>query len=111
VDGGSTIGSGNAPTDSLTTLTANALVIGALTTNSGPVMTPNVSYTEIGQIQSATNTPHSAVFRVVTTATSYSVDWGLDQIPNWGVQTAAFKEVAAPPAGGCQSLNLLGVGC
>lgn len=113
VDGGSTAGLGTdiTPSDDLTTLTANDLVIGLMTDNDATVtITPGASYTQIGEVENNVTTQcHSAVFRLVTTAQAYTVDWSCD-IPNantWGVYTAAFKAaVAVTP----RSLALLGVG-
>lgn len=86
------------PSASITTTTANDLIL-ALLVNSGsgsPTITPNASYTEIGETEDgACCATYSAVFRIVTTATSYTVDWTLSAANNTGVYPAAYKPSTA----------------
>ena len=91
VDGGTSIGQSNAPADTITTSTANELIIGSMATPSSAVHSPTGSYTQIGEDQSATN-GHNCVFRVATTATGYTVDWSENGTIDWSAQTASFKE-------------------
>ena len=91
VDGGTSIGASNAPSDNITTATANELIIGVMATPSTATHTPNGSYTQIGEDQSPTN-GHNCVYRVATTATSYTVNWSEDASIDWSVQTVSFKE-------------------
>ena len=102
VDGGSSTGNNTTPTDTLTTLTANALLIGAMTsTGPDPTVDPGTSHTLFGEMESATNNPHGAEFRIVTTATAYTVYFELSVAGgsrNWTINTAAFKEVAGGAA-------------
>jgi hypothetical protein len=79
-DGGCTAPAASSDTtisDSVTTVAANALVIGVASfDDTETTITPNGSYTEIGESETATSSqPFNAVYRVVTTATSYTVDW------------------------------------
>lgn len=96
-DGGTTTGTGTAIADSITTASANALIIGVCTHNvaGSPTLTPGGSYTQIGELELNDDTAHNAVFRIATTATSYSVDWTLGSSGSWSAQTASFKEAAA----------------
>jgi hypothetical protein len=107
VDGVGATGTSTTPADSLTTLTANALILGVMTKNASATMTPTANYTEIGEEPSGTNLAHNAVYRIATTATSYTVDWTMNNSVGWTVYTAAFKEIVS--AGAC-ALPLLGVG-
>ncbi len=100
VDGGSNTRTAvAAASDSITTLTANDLIVAVMShdiSSSSPTLTPNGSYTQIGEIESTANAPHNAVFLVVTTATSYTPDWTIGVLVDHSIaQTAAFKEAAA----------------
>lgn len=115
VDGGSTSATNTAQSDSITTGTANALIIGvACGANGGdnPItITPGGSYTQIGEIQATDAAPHNLVYRIVTSATSYTVDFTLGTSRAWNVKTLSFKEATG---GGGSTLTprlmLLGVG-
>lgn len=116
-NGGTSSGTSTAPSDSLTTATANCLILGVEThtnTGSGTIaITPNGSDTQIGEIESTANAPHSLVYRIVTSATSYTIGaWTLGESQAWRAQTAAFKEDTGG-GGGTPAQNLftlLGVG-
>jgi len=98
VDGGSSNGTSTTPADSVTTATANDLIIGVMTqsTASSISLTPGGSYTEIGEEEdNGTYQGHNAVFRIVTTAQAYSVDWTMGSSQYWVAKTAAFKEATA----------------
>jgi hypothetical protein len=101
VDGGSSTGTGTAVSDSLSTLTAGALIIGVMAHDgtSGISITPGVNYTQIGEDQDNSFQDHNAVFRIATTATSYTVDWTIGASSPWGAYTLAFKPSAAAPSG------------
>lgn len=94
-DGGQSTGTSTSPSDSLTTGVANALIIGVVihNDNTNPSITPSGSYTEIAQDADydADNTDYSVVYRIATTATSYTVDWTLGSSTLWGVYTVSFK--------------------
>lgn len=99
-DGGQSSGTSTSPSDSLTTGMANALVIGVVIHNdaTNPSITPGGSYTQIAEDEDydADNIDFNVVFRIATTATSYSVDWTLGSSTLWGAYTASFK----PATGG-----------
>ncbi len=106
VDGGSATGSSTTPSDGLTTATANALLLGVMghvTANTS--ITPNGSYTQIGEEENASlHTAFNLVFRIVTTAQAYTIDWTTGTSVTWGVYTAGFKE-AATVMSGCRLLQ------
>lgn len=96
-DGGSSSGTGTSVSDSITTATANAAIVGVFLHDSGgsETMTAGGSYTTFGEIESASNAPHHALFRIATTATSYTVDGTLGGSQNWRMQTRSFREATA----------------
>ena len=99
VNGGSSTGTSTAPLDALTTGTANDLIIGLVTHSDGssPTITPTGSYTQIGEEENtALHQPYNMVFRLVTTAQSYNVDWTTSPSTTWLALTAAFKEATSP---------------
>jgi len=96
VDGGQSTGASTTPADSLTTLTANDLLIGVGAYDGGTTtFVAGASYTLIGKEASNANQDHLAEFRLVTTATSYTVDSTIGTSISWGMRTAGFKEAAA----------------
>ena len=97
VDGGSSSGTDAAPADALTTLTANDLIIGVMAQDGATkTLTPGADYTQIGENETnAAMQCHNAVFRIVTTAQAYTVDWTMASSSLWGAYTAAFREAAA----------------
>lgn len=94
VDGGTSTGTSTTVSDALTTLTADALIIGVAATRDGfnTTWTPGGSYTAFGDIGDATNATHNAVFRIATSATEYIVDWTIVASAPWAAQTVSFKE-------------------
>lgn len=100
VDGGSSTGTSTTPADSLTTLAANDLLIGVMAHDgsSGISITPTANYTQIGEEETNTFQDHNAVFRIATSATSYTVDWTIGSSSPWGVYTLAFKEASGAAA-------------
>lgn len=94
VDGGSSTGTSTTPADSLTTLTANDLLIGVMAHDgsSGISITPDAPWNQIGEEENNTAQDHSAVFQIVTTATSYTASWVIGSSSPWGVYTLGFKE-------------------
>ena len=102
VDGGNSTATSTSAADSITTVTANDLIIGCVSQTAATTVTftPGGSYTQIGeQEDSGTYQGHSAVFRIVTTAQAYSVDWTLGTSQAWMAMTLAFKEATASPKG------------
>ena len=98
VDGGSSTGTSTTPADSLTTLSADDLLIGVVAHDGTSTITPGTDYTQIGEEEDNTLQDHGAEFRLVTTAQAYSVNWTLGTSSPWGVYTAAFKPAAAAAA-------------
>lgn len=95
VDGSaaSSTGTGTSVTNNITTLTAGELIIGVmLQTGLDTTMTPGGSYTQFTEDENdTTNQCHNGVFRVATTATSYTVDWTLGASRTWRALTGSFK--------------------
>lgn len=90
VDGGSSTGSGSGTgSDAITTGVANALIIGVIGWTGADGFTPGGSYTEFGTDETTLDA-HSAVFRIATTATSYTVDWSSVNV-DWSACTLSFK--------------------
>lgn len=80
VNDGATSGQGDNPSGSITTVADDALITGVMTHDddavSSPAITVGASYTQIGESENnSTNQCHSALFRIVTTPTAYTVDW------------------------------------
>lgn len=94
-DGMTTIGnSGGAPSTSITTATANALVIGLMSYDDTPSsITPGSGYTQIGESETGVSSqPFNAEFKIVTTATAYTVDWTQGAATsNTGIYLVSFK--------------------
>lgn len=87
-------GSSTTPAVSITTATADALLIGCVTGGivAAGGLTPGASYTQIGELEDSAGTwDFNAVFRLATTATSYSVDWTKATSAGWSAITIAFK--------------------
>lgn len=97
VDGGESTGSNTTPSDSLTTVTDNDLVVGVLVdVGSGGTITPDAAFTELDEDETGARQPYSAIFQIVGAAGSYSPNWTLSVSQAWSVYTAAFKPAAAP---------------
>jgi hypothetical protein len=105
VDGGVTTQGSATPEDTILTVTANDLVVGILSyASSSTSITKGASYTEIGQNTSTTNAqPFGAEFAIVTTATTYTVDWTLGASRTATVYTAAFKPATGAAISGYSS--------
>ena len=93
VNGGSTEGSSTTPADSLTTLTADALLLGVMghASAGSPTLTPGAGYTQIGENEDSFELPFNGVFRIVTTAQAYTVDWITGASVAWEAATEAMK--------------------
>lgn len=96
VDGGVSSGTSTTPADDILTVTANDLLIGIMNHDSvDQILTPGTNYTQIGESEDNTGQEaHNAEFRIVTTATTYTVDWTVGASVAWNARTAAFKEAA-----------------
>lgn len=90
--GSCTNGTGTAVSGTVTTTVANALILGVLSGTEGQTITPGGSYTQAGEREPTH--PHSAVFRVATTAQSYTVDWTLGAATSgaWAMHAIALRE-------------------
>ncbi len=111
-DGGSSTGTSSTPSDSITTGTANALIIGVLQKDgTASTLTPGGSYTQFGEIESVSNAAHNAEFLIATTATSYSVNWTTGASRPFVAQTVSFKEASGGGSTPVCQLALIGVGC
>lgn len=102
VDGGSSSGNSTAPLDAITTSTANDLIIGLMfhIDSVSDTLSPGSGYTQIGeQENNSTSQCHNAEFKIVTTATSYNVDWSTGSSRQWVAMTMAFKPSIASPKG------------
>lgn len=95
VDGGSSTGTGTSASDSITTISANALILGVVGFQTAAAVTPGGSYTQIAEDQSALDAFNLA-FRLATTATSYTVDWTLGSSQAWSACTVSVKETVQP---------------
>lgn len=97
-DGGDSTGTGTTPSDSITTGTANALILAVMSHTDGVAdrtLTPGGTMTQFGEIESVANAPHNAEFRIVTSATSYTPDWTVGTSVTWRAQTLSAKEATA----------------
>ena len=109
INGGISSGTSTTPSDSLTTTTANELVVGILTTDSPDTsFTPSGGWTEIAEQESHAVQSGSAIFHIVTTAGSYSPSWTLGASRQWFVSSASFKEAGRTV--NPRNLMLMGVG-
>jgi hypothetical protein len=97
VNGGTSTGETNSPSDSITTGVSGALIVGVVAQdNSSASWTPGSGYTELGEDETYDGMPFAAEFKVAGGAGANTVDWAtLSSSSWWAAQTASFK-----PAGG-----------
>ena len=98
VDGGSSTGTSTTPSDSLTTLVANDLLLGVVSHSdiSTVAITPGGAYTQIGEYEdSVVTVAYNFEYRLVTAAQVYAVDWTFASSQTWAAYTAAFQPAAA----------------
>lgn len=100
VDDGETHGTDLAAFSTITTTVANALILAVITQGTGPaVLTPDGSITEIAADDDAvTVQPYAFAFRLVTTVTSYDMEWAIDSSVAWKIHTASFAPAGAAVA-------------
>jgi len=94
VDGGTSTGLSSTSSDSLTTVAADALIVGVTSHegSTGAITPTGTGQTQIGENESnSANQCHNACFRIVTTATSYTFSWTLLSTHDWAAQTHSFK--------------------
>lgn len=110
VDGGCSTGTSTTPSDSLTTLTADDLLLGTVGHDgpSGTAITPGTNYTQIGEQEDNTNQDHNMEFRIVTSAQAYTVDWTLGSSQPWGACTVGIKPAAGAPPAAPSQLPIMG---
>lgn len=98
VNGGTSTGTSTTPSDGITTVATNALIIGVMTHSSvaTETLTPGGDYTEFGTIETPDGSPFSAVYRIVTPG-PYTVGWTIGNSRDWVAQTMSFKEAVSGP--------------
>ena len=102
VNGGEALfGAATGVTDTISTLTANSLIIGVIVTDEAvTAFTDGSGYTNIYTDPTGTQQPSDAMFRIVTTAASYNVDWSwTGSSRSSSVINAAFKPLGGGPPG------------
>lgn len=96
VNGGELSGSSTPFLDTITPLTANALIMGVIVlADNNRTITMGSGYTEIDTEPDNTYQPYSTEFKIATTVTSYNVDWSIDSANAWVILNAAFKETGS----------------
>lgn len=99
VNGGELYIPSGQPVDSITTLTANDLILGVMIGSAGTLtFTPGASYTQIDEDESGAQQAFAAEYRIATTATNYTVDWTSSLDSEFSILNVALKESTAPPA-------------
>lgn len=113
-DGGNSTGASTTPSDGITTVNANALIVGIFMQTSGGnhALTAGSGFTTFGEIESPSNAPHHAEFKVGTTAGAYTVDGTIASAVSWEMQSASFLEATGGGGGGLPPnlKQLMGVG-
>lgn len=90
VDGGE-VSDAPPPTMDITTLVDNALIIGVSIFTGTADLAPGGGYTQIDEYEPNDIQPYAAEFRIVTTPTTYTVDWSNALPTNHSIICAAFK--------------------
>lgn len=103
--GGGAGGTSTTSVDSITTVAANALIIGISGSNSDVAITPEADWTEIHEHEP--DIIFNMTFRIVTTADAYADTWTLGSSVQWWAQTHSFKPLVA---GGAKNMPMSGVG-
>lgn len=93
VDGGTSTGTSTSAADTITTLTANDLIIGVATHVTLATLTATGGLTTFGEYDGpgTDQVYFNAAFQIATSATAYSPTWTLGSLSGWAAQTAAFK--------------------
>lgn len=78
--------------DTILTVAADTLILCTVSNEAGTTMTPLTNYTEIGEAESgASNQPHSFLFRIVSSATTYTPGVTLGASTTWMAQSLSLK--------------------
>jgi hypothetical protein len=98
--GATSNGTSSTPADSITTLTADELIVAVLGYDGATTtIAPGSGWTEIGEHEdNSSDEAHALEFRIVTTAQAYSADFALGASKTWQVMTASFKAAAVVAA-------------
>jgi hypothetical protein len=107
VDGGESTGTSTAPSDSLTTLVNNALVIGVVAYGLNTTVAPDAPNIQLDEDEGVGEQPYSVAGKILASAGSTSVAWTLGASAAWSVYTASFAPVSSGSGGG---LKLAGRG-
>lgn len=106
VDGGEATGNSAGATDTITTVTTNDLIVGVIAIGFNVAsITDGSGYTNLDT--DVTTAVYDAMFRIVTTATTYNVDWTWSGAQDWTIVNVAFKPTATNKAGPLVGDNVL----
>lgn len=95
VNGGSSTGTSTTPSDSITTATDNALILGLAAFQTSASITPGGSYTQITEGQQSID-GFNLEYRIATTAQAYTVDWTMDVNQAWSACTISVQAATSP---------------
>ena len=93
VDGASSTGSSTTPSDTITTVNSDTIIFGVAVGGTSAAITPNDG-TQIAESQFAV-TLYNFIFSIVSSATTYTIDWTLGISQAWTAQTYSLKEQSA----------------
>ncbi|NGZ94943.1 MAG: hypothetical protein CV089_02210 [Nitrospira sp. WS110] len=98
VDGGGNAGNSTTASDALTTTGSAGLLIGGVSGGESYypnawTITPEATYTQFGELESALNAPHNAIYKVVSSG-SHTPQWTV-ATGHWAAYALAFKEAAS----------------
>lgn len=95
VDGDDTVGTSTTPSDGITTVAADALVIGCMTHGGSGSQTitedTGGGWTLLGEVQNTSNAPHGAQYQIFSSAGAKTASWTLGASLAWDAMTASFK--------------------
>jgi hypothetical protein len=98
VDGSESTGTSTAPSDGLTTGTADALVVGVMTMANVSGLSEGSGYTLLDEDETYSRQPYGAEFKIAGAAGAQTVNWTLINNLAWRVYTASFKVAGAAAA-------------
>lgn len=99
VDDGKTTGTDTAPTAGITTVAADTLILGCVSHSGATTTIANNDGTQLGEVETggSVSEPHNAIFSIVSTQGTYTIDWSLGASRTWSVYLIS---IAAPGAVG-----------